>query len=133
MHMPVENPQWSLIEVHRDAIRAANSSWSETDRLYVPVCSGLIALVATFGSTIVGVLLLLLAVNWVRLMRRYRKKILDSLTALSNAQDGSETKNYFYNEKRRFKSDWGDYVIAVVFILMSLFLIAVGLTHNAST
>src|SRR5215472_8123748 len=127
----------TLTEVHRGAITAANSSWSETDKLYVSVCSALIAVAAIFGSgisiTIVGVLLLLLAANWIRLIGRYRKKILDSLSALSNVQDGPETRDYFDKEQKRFKGDWGDYVIAVVVLLMALFLIVAGVVHNGST
>ena len=135
-HMPGENPQLTLTQVHRDAITAANNSWSETDKLYVSVCSALIALAAIFGSgisiTIVGVFLLLLAANWIPLIGRYRKKILDALTALSSVQDGAETRDYFDKERKRFRSDWGDYVIAVIVLLMSLFLIAAGLVHNGS-
>jgi hypothetical protein len=109
--MPIENLQLTLTEVHRDAMTAANSSWSETDKLYVSVCSALIALAALFHRSeismiILGVLLVLLAFNWIRLIARYRKKILDSLRALANVQDGAETRDYFYKERKRFERDW---------------------------
>ena len=135
--MPIENPQLTLTQmIHRDAITAANSSWSETDKLYVSVCSALITLATIFGSgisiTIVCIFLLLLAVNWIRLIGRYRKKILYALTALSGEQGVVETRDYFDKERERFRSDWGDYVIAVIVVLMSLFLMAAGLVHNGS-
>jgi hypothetical protein len=90
--MPDETFPLSLTEVHRDVLKAANSSWTETDKLYVSVCSALVALAAVFGwgkpgsqisLTIVGVLLVLLACNWMLLITRYRAKILNSLKALS--------------------------------------------------
>jgi hypothetical protein len=140
------NSQLSLTEVHRDAIKAANSSWSETDKLYVSVCSALVALATIFGwgrpgsemsMIIVGILLLLLAGNWMRLIRRYREEILDSLKALSKAQDDPEMREYFDNGQNRVRNDWGDYFIAVVVLLMSLSMIAAGglsvcLAHRAS-
>jgi hypothetical protein len=127
-------PQLTLTEVHRDAMTAANSSWSETDKLYVSVCSALVALAAIFswgrsGSEIsmlvVGLLLLLLAGNWWRLIRRYRRKILASLKALSTAQE-EPARGYFAGEQERVDKDWGDFYIAIVVILMSLFMIATG-------
>jgi len=82
--------------------------------------------------TLVGVFLLLLAINWIRLIGRYRAKILKSLATLPNVQDAPETRDYFDKEQKDFKSDWGDYAIAVVVLLMSLLLIAAGLTYSAS-
>jgi hypothetical protein len=106
-------PQLSFIEVHRDAIKAANGSWSETDKLYVSVCSALIALAAIFGwgkgppisLLIVGLLLVFLAVNWALLIKRYRCIILYSLRALSEGQIGDDIKEYFKHELARFKKD----------------------------
>ena len=39
-----------LAKVHKEANEAAIASWTETDKLYVSVCSGLIALATLFGN-----------------------------------------------------------------------------------
>src|SRR4029077_734558 len=42
-------PDHALVKVLRDAIKAANASWTETDKLYVSVCSALLAVAKLFG------------------------------------------------------------------------------------
>ena len=124
--MPNETPQLSLTEIHRDAIKTANSSWSETDKLYVSVCTALIALAAIFGTgsttwmIIAAFLLLFLAVNWMILIHRYRGKIRNSLKALSAGQDSREIKQYFDNEYNRVSKDPSDYLIAIVVLAAAL-------------
>ena len=123
-HMPNETSQLSLTEIHRDAIKAANSSWSETDKLYVCVCAALISLAGIFGwnkaeSTpwmpIAAFLLLVLAVNWMILIHRYRTIIRGSLKALSGGQESPEVKDYFTKEhNKRVRRELSDYLIAVV-------------------
>lgn len=126
------NPQLSLAEVHHDALRAANASWSETDKLYVSVCSALVALAAIFGRSasgssvsmaFVGVLVLLLSTNWMLLIKRYRRKILAALEGLAIEYKGSKVGDYFDGEQRRFAGDRNDYSIAVVVLLLSLMMI----------
>ena len=39
-----------LTRIYEEAMKAANASWTETDKLYVSVCSALIALAALFGG-----------------------------------------------------------------------------------
>jgi len=128
--MPNEHPPLSLTEVHRDAVKDANSSWSETDKLYVSVCSALVGLAAIYGwdkpwskvsTTFVGVLLLWLALNWALLINRYRKKICRSLEALSRVQDDPEFREHFCAEQKRFRDDWWlDYLIVLIVSFMSL-------------
>jgi len=131
------NTQLSLTEVCQDAVKAANTSWTESDKLYVSVCSALVALAAIFGwgrsgseitMMVIGLLLLLLAANWWRLINRYREKILDALDALSKSQDvRQEAREHFAKEHSRFEKDsWGDHFIAGVVGLMSLLMIAAG-------
>ena len=130
------NTQLSLTEVYQDAVKAANSSWTETDKLYVSVCSALVALATIFGwgrsgseisMVAVGFFLLLLAGNWMRLIERYREKILDALKGLSKSQDDPEVREYFAKEHSRFENDsWGDRFIAAVVVLMSLLMIVAG-------
>jgi hypothetical protein len=126
-----EKLQLTLTDVHQEAIKAANSSWGETDRLYVSVCSALLA-VAGIGSKesgpkipiiIIGFLSLILAICWIVLICRYRKKILYSLKVLSEVQDGPRIMEYFGEERKRFKKDWKDYLIAMVILGMSLVMI----------
>lgn len=128
----VENPQYSLVEAYRDKLRTANSSWSDTDKLYVSVCSALVALAAIFGGdpsdpplsvTLIGVLLLLLAYNWWQLVDRYRKKIGAALEGLANELDGTKTGSHFREEQKRFDSDRSDYRIVAVVFLVSLLMI----------
>jgi hypothetical protein len=124
--MPTETPQLNLTELHRDAIKAANSSWSETDKLYVSVCSALIALAGFFGwgkpesklpLLIVGALLIFLAFNWIVLITRYRYQILRSLSAIYDAQANSKIKTYFADERKHFRREslW-DYFIVRSFL-----------------
>jgi len=137
--MPSETPQLSLTELHQDAIKAANSSWTETDKLYVSVCSALIALAAIFGwgkaesklpLLIVGALLIFLAFNWTLLIRRYRRKILRSLRALYAGQDDPEIKAYFAYERDRFQKDPLDYlIVGLVFVAAVALIMIVLLTH----
>jgi len=133
--MPNKHPPLSLTEVHRDAVKDANSSWSETDKLYVSVCSALVALAAIYGwdkpwskvSTIfVGVLLLWLALNWTLLINRYRKKIRRSLETLCRVQDDPEIREHFCAEQKRFRRDRLDYLIVLIVSFMSLCMIGLA-------
>lgn len=127
------NPQLSLSDVLRDTMTAAkNRSWSETDKLYVSVCSALVALAAIFGHPIsgsdpsmalVGVLVLLLSINWMFLIKRYRQKILAALERLAIEHKDSDLKNYYDGEKQRFKDGKRDYYIAWIVLLLSLVVI----------
>jgi hypothetical protein len=133
--MPNEKPELSLTDVHRDAITAANSSWSQTDTAYVTVCSALIALTAIFGwddkkpkiqMAIVGVLLLLLALNWMWLIKTYRREILCSLKVLSEAKSDPGIGVHFNKKRQRFESlceQCSQYFIAIVVLLASLIMI----------
>src|SRR5262249_46547208 len=115
-HMPNETPRLSLTEVHQEAIKAANNSWTETDKLYVSVCSPIIALVAIFGRdrdkpdsttwmAIASLLLIALAINWWILTARYRCKIRISLKELSVGKECSDVKDHFVREYERFSDD----------------------------
>ena len=141
--MPAETLQL-LTELYRDAIKAAYSSWSQTDPLYVSVCSALIAL-STFLATflgwgkpesqlpllIVGGLLILLAVNWTVLITRYRHQILRSLRALYKIHGEIEIKKYFDREQGHFrKESWWDYVIVGVVFVAGVIIIMIALPSH---
>ena len=122
----------NLAAIHQDAMKAANASWSETDKLYVSVCSALVALASlfsnsTFGSrssaVVVGLLVLLLSANWFWLIRRYRRKIGAALEGLASAHKGSEAEDYYCEEQQRFANDKSDYLIVLVVFLVSLVMI----------
>lgn len=124
----------SLADAHKDALTAANNSWTETDKLYVSVCSALIALAALFGHSdsgqhsprpmaFVGILVLLLSVNWMLLIMRYRGKILAALEGLARKHSVSSVREYYDLERQRFSNDWKDYVIAIIVCALSLILI----------
>jgi hypothetical protein len=124
--MPNETNRLSLTEAHRDAIKAANSSWSETDKLYVSVCAALISLTAIFGwdksgsriwMGISSFILMCLAINWLILIYHYRDQIRYSLRALSK---GQECPEFFGDEYKRVNGYWNDYFIAVVVLLMAV-------------
>jgi hypothetical protein len=106
-------------------MKAANASWTETDKLYVSVCSALIALAALFGhfaSTVsmVGALVFLLSINWAWLIRRYREKILSALDELAQEHGDSRISKYYQAEQRRFEHDRSDYLIVGVVALASV-------------
>ena len=122
----------ALAKVHEDAMKAANASWTETDKLYVSVCSALVALTALFGHSAggpgvsvswVGVLVLLLSVNWAILIKRYRRKILFALDGLAQESGDSAIARYYQTERERFKRDWKDYLIVGIVALASAILI----------
>lgn len=122
----------SLAKVHEDAMKAANASWTETDKLYVSICSALIALAALFGHSatkpgvsvsLVGALVFLLSINWAWLIRRYRRKILSALDGLAQENGDSRISNYYRAERAKFKSDMSDYLIVCVVVLASVILI----------
>jgi hypothetical protein len=135
------NPDQSLAEVHSDAMTAANNSWTETDKLYVSVCSALIALAALFGRSafglspprsvaLVGILALLLSVNWMLLIKRYRRKICTALEGLALKHDVASVRDYYEKERQRFRHDWNGYVIAIIVCALSSIMIAYGLFAN---
>jgi len=104
--------QLSLADVLRETMTAANRSWSETDKLYVSVCSALVALAAIFGRptsgsnssmALVGVLVLLLSINWMFLIKRYWHKILAALERLAIEHKDSDLGNYYDGEKQEFR------------------------------
>lgn len=122
-------------------MKAANTSWSETDKLYVSVCSALVALAALFGHStsesrssmaVVGVLALLLSINWMWLIRRYRRKILAALEGLAAEHKGSRMGVYFAQERQRFEKDRSDYLIALLVLLLSLAMIFYSITSGAN-
>jgi energy-coupling factor transporter transmembrane protein EcfT len=128
----------SLADAHKDALTAANNSWTETDKLYVSVCSALIALAALFGHSasgqhspipmaFVGILVLLLSVNWMLLIMRYRGKILTALEGLARKHSVSSVREYYDSERRRFSNDWNDYVVAIIVCALSLIIIVYGI------
>jgi Flp pilus assembly protein TadB len=86
---PTNVTDHSLADAHKDALTAANNSWTETDKLYLSVCSAVIAAAALFGHTpkavaFVGILVLLLSINWMLLIKRYRRKIIAALGELAD-------------------------------------------------
>lgn len=126
------NVDLGLAKVHEDAMKAANASWTETDKLYVSVCSALIALAALFGKSdskvgvsvsLVGALVFLLSINWAWLIRRYRQKILRALDGLSQENSDSRISKYYQTERANLKHDMSDYLIVGVVVLASVILI----------
>ncbi len=138
-----ENPEYSLVDAFRDNLRTANSSWSETDKLYVSVCSALIAAAAIFGDkgaeppltvTFIGVLLLILAVNWWRLTDRYRGKIGSALEGLAKKLgDNDETGRHFKQEHERFSADRSDYRIVGIVGVLAVLVIIYPIGHRIIT
>jgi Ca2+/Na+ antiporter len=129
---PNGKPHQSLAEILQDAIRAANASWTETDKLYTSVCSALVALATIFdrspgGSissmTLVGILVLLLSINWMFLIKRYRRIVLTALQGLETEYHASPAGAYFEKEHRNYHCDLRDYLIAIIVFLMSLIMI----------
>jgi hypothetical protein len=125
-------PHQSLAEILQDSIRAANASWTETDKLYMSVCSALVALATIFGRspggsissmTLVAILVLLLSINWMFLIKRYRRIILDALRGLEKEYNGSSVGDYFEKECRYYNDDRRDYLVTVIVFLMSLIMI----------
>ena len=133
--MPNETTRLSLTEVYRDAIKAASSSWSETDKLYVSVCAALISLTGIFGwdksgsriwMEIAGPLLIALAINWLILISHYRDQILCSLKELSKGRECSEIRKFFDNEHNRVHGYRKyDYFIPVVVLLTAVSLLII--------
>ena len=119
-----------LAKVHEEAMKAANASWTETDKLYVSVCSALIALATLFGHSasnpglavsLVGALVFLLSINWALLIRRYHEKILCALEGLAQEHGDSRISQYYQAQQRRFEHDrWSDYLIVGVVVLASV-------------
>jgi hypothetical protein len=133
-HMPNETPGLSLTEVHRDAINAANSSWSETDKLYISVCVAFITLTGIFGWDKSGskiwiafatILLRVLAINWIILISHYRCQILCSLKALSEGNEISDIRTFFANEHKRVYGYRNDYLVSVVILLIGVVLLVI--------
>jgi len=133
-----DKPHQSLGELLQGAIGAANASWTETDKLYVSVCSALVALATIFGRSpggssssiaLVGLLVLLLSINWMFLIKRYRRKILSALQGLAVEHNGSPTGTYFDKEYQRFKKDRYDYLIAIIVLLMSVLMISYSIAR----
>lgn len=125
-------PDRDLVEVLRDAIKAANASWTETDKLYMSVCTALVAVATLFGRssggwqapmTLLGVLVLLLSVTWMLLIRRYLRIVETALERLANEYDGSSLGTYFKEEHEHYKKDLRDYLVAAVVFLMALVMI----------
>jgi hypothetical protein len=121
-----------LAKIHEEAMTAANASWTETDKLYVSVCSALIALATLFGHSasnpglavsLLGALVFLLSINWAWLIRRYRKKILSALKGLAQEHGDSRISQYYQAQRRRFKHDRSDYLIVGVVVFASVILI----------
>ncbi len=100
-----------LIKVRQEAIDAAYTSWIETDKLHVSVCSALIALATLFGHSptlpvfLVGALALLLSINWAWLITRYRWKIVSELTSLAQEPGDPRISEYYQAEQTRFQHD----------------------------
>ena len=102
-----------LAEVHKETMKAANGSWIETDKLYVSVCSALIALAALFGSSghipgpslsLVGALVFLLSINWAWHINSYRKEILDALDGLAQAHGDSRISQYYQAQTTKIRT-----------------------------
>jgi len=68
---------------------------------------------------IVGIFVLMLAFNWILLIKRYRQKILKSLKALSGPQCDPATREHFDEERKSFESGRLDFAIAGLVLLMS--------------
>jgi hypothetical protein len=119
-----------LAKVHVEAMKAAIASWTETDKLYVSVCSALIALATLFVSknsglsvSLVGALVFLLSINWACLIRRYREQILSALDGLAQEHGDSRISQYYQAQQLTFEDDKMDYLIVVVVVLASVILI----------
>jgi hypothetical protein len=112
---------------------AANKSWAETDTLYVSVCSALVTLATIFGRTDselvrtllpVGSLVMLLSINWMLLIKVFRRKILAALEGLANEYSRPEWGGYFEKERQEFVEDKEkDYAIAVLMFVSGLVLV----------
>ena len=122
-------PDQALVEVLQDAIKAANASWTETDKLYMSVCSALVAVATLFGRspsgwhssiTLLGGLALLLSITWMLLIRRYRRIVGTALERLAAEHAGSSLGTYFDEEHKYYEKDLRDYLVAVVVFLMAV-------------
>src|SRR5437773_6260553 len=108
-----------LAKVHEEAKKAAIASWTETDKVYVSVCSALIALATLFGESaskndsasknpglsvsLVGALVFLLSINWAWLITRYGKKILSALKGLAQEHGDSRISQYYQEQQLTFE------------------------------
>ena len=126
-------PEVSLIEAYLEQKRTANSSWSDTDKLYVSVCAALVASAAIFGGSVtppplsislVGILLGILACNWWILIGRYREKIASALDGLQKQYGNTKTGEHYRQSRARFEQDRHDYrIVMVVSVLAALIII----------
>jgi len=133
-------PDHALVEVLQDAIKAANASWTETDKLYISVCSALVAVATLFGRssagwqfsmTLLGGLVLLLSITWILLIRRYLRIVRTALKRLAAEYAGSSLGTYFNEEHERYEKDRRDYLVAIVVFLMGVIMIVYSLSFRA--